>query len=192
MMVDPTTPVIPNPAGANRPYGATNVARVGRAGASIYLGGLVLWGFIWYISGFFADSCSDPFLLAAWVGGAFVLTANAGLVLTHPVVNRDYEVETNVIEFVERHAYYLIAAISCTIVAVTLYHSAVNFNVPTLSIDFTVGALAADVGAVFPLIWIPSDNNAGLAILRHIKTVPFTYSVFLYLSSVIAIYQALR
>jgi hypothetical protein len=84
------------------------------------------------------------------------------------------------IGFVERNVNAIILAITVIVML------ALGMNIITLA--FLWYELIALVFSCFvlPLIWIPPDSVKQLVELRHIKTVPYFYAVFLFLSGVIS------
>ena len=92
--------------------------------------------------------------------------------------------EIALIEFVERHAAHIVAGVAgLFLISVTI---AAQQEGEGLSVDFVrfeVAALVCAVGGVLPIYWI--SRPKGLAFVRHVKTVLFSYAVCFFLAGLL-------
>lgn len=114
-----------------------------------------------------------------------ILIANALLWVAAPSYE-NYEVEVPVIQFVERNAAHVVTAITGSIlIAVAISAIKSQAPIPKEFILFQAAAFICAVVGVLPLYWIPSKKVHWLVILRHLKTVPFSYAIVLFLTGLV-------
>jgi len=156
---------------------------------NIYLLGIALWFAIWLVliyaimdqylrlNMFAVRSYWWLFFFVSILGCAIGLSVNAKIWWAGRKFE-DYNVEVNVIEFVERNVSPLITANSIVLSVTFLACITVTKKFPPTA--FVVYEMLSMIFAclVLPLYWIPSDSVRDLVRLRHVKTVFFFYSVF--------------
>ena len=95
----------------------------------------------------------------------------------------DYDTEVGIIEFAERNTSYLLIAIS--------FISYLTSGQAGVKEYFFLISLFLAVGGVLPLYWIPKNKVENLMLLRHLKTIPYTYSICFFLSGIISVLEAI-
>jgi hypothetical protein len=125
-------------------------------------------------------------LFVALAGGIFVFLANIGLGLLSEIPS--YAVELNVYSYVEQNA-KTVAGLALAIAVFVLMkfdkevgRAGGSSRRKFLSLIFW-SFLFAVVGCL-PLYWMPPVDG-WLTVLRHLKTVPFTYSLFILAAAII-------
>jgi len=158
----------------------------------VYLVGIVLWPVVWVLAGYFTLVPADPLLIVPFVLPLGFLVLNLSIARFQPWYPEKHSDELELIEFVERHGYYMIVAVSASIVAVSLLVTASKITVPLPFIDFIVASVVTSVGVVLPLVWIPGSDHEYLTLLRHVKTVPLMYAIGFYIAGFIAVFHVIK
>jgi len=155
---------------------------------SIYAIGLILWFILWKLLIGYDWINKIPKLRITLFGGAFALIAN--LLLTTVAEIPEYTVELGIYSYVERNA-ITVAGLSLAIATFIIVTFSKVTTVETdekmtkfLTLVFTSFLLG--VLGVLPLYWVPQIYG-WLTLLRHLKTIPELYSVFI-LGSAMIIY----
>lgn len=155
----------------------------------IYGIGIFLWIAGWYLFGWSDKFSSDSLFLIPFFLCILIMCLNLLIWMLYPKYKHGYETELRVAEFVDRDASYIVLAISVVILVVKSISQGDQQTIPILR-DFYIFqfmALASLIIGVLPLYWIPPDKISWLIILRHIKTVPYSYAVSLFLAGLISI-----
>lgn len=92
----------------------------------------------------------------------------------------DYRTEVQVIEFVERNASHIIIAISVVFLAIQVLPK--EIKLPSAFTYYSVFALTLSVIPLI-LVWMPSKKVHWLVILRHIKTIPYSYAISFFIAA---------
>jgi len=155
---------------------------------AIYAIGFCLWFLTWKILIGYKWLKIIPKLNITLFGGAFALFIN--LILAFIAEIPEYGVELGIYAFVERNA-ITVAGLSLAIATFIIVTFSKVTTVETdekmtkfLTLVFT--AFLLGVLGVLPLYWVPQIYG-WLTILRHLKTIPELYSVFI-LGSAMIIY----
>lgn len=153
----------------------------------IYMIGCGLWPIIWYNCNGFKIMNQIQLLWVPFLSPFVILLSN--LFLWRGVVGyKDYMVELTAIEFVERNSSYVSSAIYGVIVMASAILAVKNtIFLPKEFIIFESLAFIFVVVGTFPLYWIPAKKVRWLVLLRHLKTVPFTYSIAFFLSGLLTL-----
>lgn len=163
--------------------------------AVIYGIGIILWIAGW-IAGWYWFGSSDKFssyrlFLIPFILCIVILFLNLRIWWSYPKYTDEYKYKTElrVAEFVDRDASYIVLAISVIILVVNSISQGDQQTIPILRqfYIFQFLALASLIIGVLPFYWIPSDKISWLIILRHIKTVPYSYAVSFFLAGLISI-----
>ena len=155
----------------------------------IYGIGIILWIAGWYLFGLSDKFSSDSLFLIPFFLCILIMCLNLLIWMFSSKYKGNYKTELRVAGFVDRDASYIILAISVVILVVQSISQGDQQTIPILR-DFYIFqflALASLIIGVLPLYWIPSDKISWLIILRHIKTVPYSYAVSLFLAGLISI-----
>jgi len=155
---------------------------------AIYGIGLVLWFIVWKMLIGYDWINKIPKLRITLFGGAFAILVN--LILATIAEIPEYGVELGIYSYVERNA-ITVAGLSLAIATFIIVTFSRVTTVETdekmtkfLTLVFTSFLLG--VLGVLPLYWVPQIYG-WLTILRHLKTIPELYSVFI-LGSAMIIY----
>lgn len=166
---------------------------------NLYLAGLITWLLIWAVifigvladafpSGVLVDSARRWWFLLPAALGATILSANLALWWESQPFG-DYATELGVIEFVERNCSWFLLASGTFLAGGSLYF---NFHLKdprflTAFVTFMSLAILA-VLPVASVYWVPKEEPPKkLVLLRHFKTIPFTYAVCFFAAAVLAL-----
>jgi hypothetical protein len=152
----------------------------------IYCLAIPLWLYVWHLLVGYDWLERHRLLQIAFVGALFVLLANIALAFASKTPN--YATELNIYSYVEQNA-KTVAGFALAIAIFTL----LKFDKQTAVMERSASQkflslifwsfLFAVVGCL-PLYWMPPIDG-WLTILRHLKTVPFTYSLFILAAAII-------
>lgn len=170
----------------------------------VYAVGLIIWVGIWlgiFVGGklgwalmntvLFGYAPYKSLLAFPIFIGCFVLGANLWL-WRHPERYASYETEVTIIEFVERNSGWFLIASGTFLIAAASF---LNRPGSTASLSFPAVLFFESLSLflllfVVSLYWIPyRPAPKNLALLRHIKTVPFTYSVSFFAAALLALVE---
>jgi len=153
----------------------------------IYFLGCCLWLAIWYFVGGYEFMSQNLLFWFPFLSCLFILISIISFWRV-AISYEKYEVELRLIETVEKHAAHMVTAIS-TVLIIAAAISAIKGQalLPKEFILFESMAFICAVVGVLPLYWIPSQNVHWLVMLRHLKTVPFTYSISLFLAGLLVL-----
>jgi hypothetical protein len=152
----------------------------------IYTMGSLGWFYLWHKligPGWLSENRA---LYIAYFGAVFVFLVN--IILSFYGKTPDYATELNIYSYVEKNA-NIVAGFSLAIAIFVFfkYNQEDKVLESKSSIKFIFllfcSFLFSVVGCL-PLYWIPPIDG-WLTILRHVKTVPFTYSLFLLAAAII-------
>ena len=145
----------------------------------LYLFGTALWLYLWHLMIGYKLIQEKKMLYISFVGPIVNFLIN--IVLACYTRIPDYETELNIYLYVERNATTIAGlALAISIFVVLKFgKDTPTFINPSTKIFLFLNFWAflyAVIGCL-PLYWIPPVKGA-LTVLRHIKTVPYTYSLF--------------
>lgn len=145
----------------------------------IYLFGMVLWVYLWHKMVGYKLIQEKKLLYIAVIGPIINFLIN--IILACYTKVPDYETELNVYLYVERNATTIAGLALAISIFVVLKFNQKNQSITSSSTKrFLVlnfwAFLYAVIGCL-PFYWMPPIKGA-LTILRHVKTVPYTYSLF--------------
>lgn len=150
-----------------------------------YVVGMFTWLGAWLYFSLVALVSKYPLIIIPFVGFYVVMCLNLLLWLSTDTYS-DFDTEIDRIEEVETYAYYLVStAIGTLIIASSIIRIGGVSSLPTEFLFFEAGALIFSVVGVLALYWIPGDRPAWLSALRHLKTIFFTYALFIFLSGLL-------
>ncbi len=150
----------------------------------IYLLGILGWLFIWKVYDGYKLMKEKKALIFIFVMTLIILITNALLVLVSPIP--PFDIELKIYEYVEVNARVL-ATMSLAI-AVFAHYSLnpikQSFELVHYFLFYSMFGFVTIMIGVFPLYWMPAIDG-WLTILRHIKTVFYTYSLVSITSAII-------
>ena len=157
----------------------------------MYLFFLLIWVLVnclLYI--FLKQICSLSSLISTSLGLVFLLI---NLVLWIRGESMDmsftYRMELEKMQYLERNAAHMLTAFSCIVFLFSLSYKndagIINEHAFYSSIHFFLLSISIALVGVLPKIWIAKSNPLGLVLLRHLKTIFFTYSIFFMLNGII-------
>jgi hypothetical protein len=154
----------------------------------IYVAGFLLWFVLWKLLLGYDIIKKIPKLNITLYGGAFAIFANILLAFIAEVP--EYSVELGIYTYVERNA-ITVAGLSLAIATfiIVTFSKVSNVEHDERMHKFLTSVFSAfllGVLGVLPLYWVPQIYG-WLTILRHLKTIPELYSVFI-LGSAMIIY----
>jgi hypothetical protein len=150
----------------------------------IYLLGIVGWLFIWKIYDGYKLMKEKKALIFIFVMTFIIFITNALLVLVSPIP--PFDVELKIYEYVEVNARVL-ATMSLAIAVFAHYSLSPikqSFELINYFLFYSMFGFVTIMLGVFPLYWMPAIDG-WLTILRHIKTVFYTYSLISITSAII-------
>lgn len=101
--------------------------------------------------------------------------------------NDRYDKEVELIQFVERHANYLIYGITGVFIATQFWMQSRPQTNFVITYFFMGLSMLLAVCGVLPLIWIKKGEARHLEWLRHFKTIWYSYSIYLFFAGIIAL-----
>ena len=150
----------------------------------IYILGFIGWFILWWCIGACKFAEENTALWFPFGAASLILLANIVIVIISRPLPQRFQTEVKLIEFVERHAAHLVAgSAGVFIIASTLMNEGDKTVVSNQFVLLMSTSLITAVVGVLPIYWISS--SWGLTVLRHFKTVPFTYSVCLFLAALL-------
>ena len=153
-----------------------------------YLVGLLFWFVIWKAIVGYHWLKKEPLMHVPFWGACFVLLLNMFLAFISDIPT--YQVEIGIYSFVETNGITVAGfAMAIAVFVVITFKGSINVlkhkeSSKFLQLIFT--SFLVVVLGVIPLYWIPQVDG-WLTVLRNLKTIPFTYSLFI-LASAIVIY----
>ena len=153
---------------------------------NIYLFGTLLWLYLWHKMVGYKLIQEKKLLYLAFIGPIINFIINTILACYTKIP--DYETELDIYLYVEKNA-TTVAGLALAIsifVVLKLNQDAKLITKPStktfLFLNFWAFLYAA--AGCLPLYWMPPIKGA-LTVLRHIKTVPYTYSLFTLVGAII-------
>ncbi len=152
----------------------------------IYFIGLLLWFFVWRGLVGYQWLRREKLMYLPFLGGIFVLIVN--LVLAYFAEIPEYGVEIGIYGFVESNAKTIATfTLGIAVFVVVTFEKTVNIldqkeSRQFLQLVFSSFLLA--VVGVLPLYWVP-QNFGWLTTLRHLKTIPYLYSLFIFAAAMV-------
>lgn len=158
---------------------------------SIYVVGLILWFFVWRGLVGYKWLKVERLMLLPFVGGIIAFAIN--IVLAYFAQIPEYGVEIGIYGFVESNAKTIATfTLGIAVFVVVTFEKTVNILDQHESRQFlqlVFSSFLLSVVGVLPLYWVP-QNFGWLTTLRHLKTVPYLYSLFIFAAAmVIYIYE---
>ena len=152
----------------------------------VYSIGLIGWYFIWYLVVGFGLLKKMRLLHFPFWGAQFVFVVN--IILAFFAVDHEYAIELQLYPYVENNA-KAVASMSLAIavfwVFVTKDKLLDKAHLPVkLFLWLLFWAFLISVVGTLPLYWVPPGDQ-WLTTLRHIKSVPYFYSLFILASALI-------
>jgi hypothetical protein len=157
----------------------------------IYFIGLLLWFFVWRGLVGYQWLRREKLMYLPFLGGIFVFIVN--LFLAYFAEIPEYGVEIGIYGFVESNAKTIATfTLGIAVFVVVTFEKSVNILDQKESRQFlqlVFSSFLLSVVGVLPLYWVP-QNFGWLTTLRHLKTIPYLYSLFIFAAAmVIYIYQ---
>jgi len=154
----------------------------------IYISGLVLWFLVWHFLVGYDWLNNERLLYIPFVGGivAFIVNAYLASIATIP----EYGIEIGIYGFVETNAITVAGfSLGIAVFVVLTFEktmSILDHEESKKFLTLVFSSFLFSILGVLPLYWVPQIYG-WLTTLRHLKTVPYLYSVFL-LASAMVIY----
>jgi hypothetical protein len=143
----------------------------------VYILGILGWLFIWKVYDGYKIMKEKKPLIFIFMMALFVLGLNGVLTLISPIP--PYETELTIYEYVEVNS--RVIATMALAIAVFAYYALSSIKrsfdlIHNFLFYIMCGFIMVMIG-VFPLYWMPATDG-WLTVLRHVKTVFYTYSLF--------------
>lgn len=151
------------------------------------------WLYLWHLLVGYDWLASHRLLLISFGGALFVFAANIFLACYTGVPN--YQTALKIYAYVELDAKTVAGfALAIAIFVLLKFDKDANMLQRAASRKFLLlifwSFLLAVVGCL-PLYWMPASHD-WLSVLRHLKTVPYTYSLFILASAIIVFIYEIR
>jgi hypothetical protein len=154
----------------------------------IYTIGLILWFFVWKGLVGYKWLKIERLMYLPFLGGVFAFVVN--IILAYYAAIPEYGVEIGIYGFVESNAKTIATfTLGIAVFVVVTFNKEVNILDQEESRQFLTlvfSSFLMSVVGVLPLYWVP-QNFGWLTTLRHLKTVPYLYSLFIF-AAAMAIY----
>jgi hypothetical protein len=162
-------------------------------GMIIYLIGIFGWLYLWKVMPGYKWLKHEKIMYFPFLFCIMVFLVN--IYLTSVSIVPEYDVEIGIYGFVESNA-KSIAAYSLGIavfVVLTLEKQMkiLDTHESKLFIKLIFGAFLIAVIGALPLYWVPQEYG-WLTTLRHLKTIPYTYSIFIFATGIITYMHMFR
>jgi hypothetical protein len=155
---------------------------------SIYIVGLILWFYVWKVMVGYKWLKIERIMYLPFLGGIFAFVVN--IILAFYAQIPEYGIEIGIYGFVESNAKTIATfTLGIAVFVVVTFDKTVNILDREESRQFlqlVFSSFLLSVVGVLPLYWVP-QNFGWLTTLRHLKTVPYLYSLFLF-AAAMAIY----
>ncbi|GAG38743.1 unnamed protein product, partial [marine sediment metagenome] len=153
---------------------------------SIYVAGLLLWFFVWKVLVGYKWLKIERLMYLPFVGGVFAFFVNTILAFYAQIP--EYGVEIGIYGFVESNAKTIATfTLGIAVFVVVTFEKTVNILDRDESRQFlqlVFSSFLLSVVGVLPLYWVP-QNYGWLTTLRHLKTVPYLYSLFIFAAAMV-------
>jgi hypothetical protein len=153
---------------------------------AIYSVGFVLWFFLWRSLVGFEWLKKDRLMYLPFLGGMIALLAN--VVLAYFAEIPEYGIEIGIYGFVESNAKTIATfTLGIAVFVVVTFEKTVSIlddNESKQFLKLVFSSFLLSVVGVLPLLWVP-QNFGWLTTLRHLKTVPYTYSLFIFAAAMV-------
>lgn len=147
--------------------------------------GIAGWFAAWGYFGLFELVFQYPLMLVPLLGGPVVLGLNV-IFWRHESEYGEYDTEFKRLQNLQQYSYFLVTAIIGTLVIAATVIEALDIeSIPLDFLYFQSGALIFSMVGVLSLFWIPVDKPDWLNVLRHVKTIFFTYALFAFLGGLL-------
>ena len=168
----------------------------------VYFPAIVVWTAIWIVLGV-SELGTNPSLglfgsRGQWVIFLFPPHAVVGVALLSNLVlwkkgsaYSSSESELKIIDVLERHASFFLIGSSAVFVfaSLSIRDLGLKFSVSAFIIYETLSLIC--LSTVLLLYWIPAESKPeNLVLLRHLKTIPFTFAVSFFLAALMTITTA--
>ena len=154
----------------------------------IYIIGLILWFFVWKVLVGYKWLKTERLMYLPFLGGIFAFVVNIFLAFNAQIP--EYAIEIGIYGFVESNAKTIATfTLGIAVFVVVTFDKTVNILDQKESRQFlqlVFSSFLMSVVGVLPLYWVP-QKFGWLTTLRHLKTVPYLYSLFIF-AAAMAIY----
>jgi len=152
-----------------------------------YLAGILLWFFLWYKLDMFKSLSYNKLLYFPLILVPIILILESLFIFLQPHII-SFAVEEQLIIVIERNNSQLLTASFGILVLATIF---INLKfIKGISKNFIVFlsfALICSVGGVLVLYWLPTVDPKLYFLLRHFKTIPYTFSIGFFLSGLLTL-----
>jgi len=155
----------------------------------LYSLGLASWLFIWFGTGSVSLLPKNKLLYFPFLLIPVVFILEIIFFLWEPIVGT-FQAEEALVVVIERNNHQLITAtFGIIVLAATLFAVKLIRHIEREFLFFVALSLICSVGGVLTLYWLPTSNAAAYFVLRHFKTIPYTYSIGFFLTGLIILLQ---
>ena len=154
---------------------------------SAYSVGIIFWFFVWkYINGFaLLKEIKLMYIPLLFIPFVFILEII--FYFYHPVFG-DFDAEEHFLKVIEgNNAQLITSTFGMIILAATLLNFKAIKRLPREFLLFASFALMFSVGGVLVLYWLPIERADLYFLLRHFKTIPYTYSIGFFMGCLLII-----
>lgn len=154
-----------------------------------YLIGIIAWPWLWRVPEGFSLLSQLTLLYFPFILTPLVLMLQIIFILWEPGIS-DFHTEENLVAAIETNNSQLVTA---TFGVLVLAATLASFNfIKSISRTFLLYmslSLIASIGGVLMLYWLPLTHAEAYFVLRHLKTIPYTYSIGFLLTGTLIIIQ---
>lgn len=160
---------------------------------AIYFIGLFLWIVLWYFLVGFKQLSKNKFLNIPFISAILAFTINIFLALFASLTT--YEVELSIYSYVENNARIIAQLALAIVLFVVLAFKRLGGSLADQTkkkfVVLILWSFLFSLLGCLPLYWVPPDP-LWLAILRHLKTLPYMYSLFLLSTAIVVFIYELK
>lgn len=159
----------------------------------IYILGCLFWIPLWFL--IISINEMQPLLWIPFIACFVILTFNTLLWYKNDDGEElsNYKKQLSKMQLIEKNAAHMVTAITgFLLIAAAISEMKIDAIIPKDAIMFASAALIFAVVGVLPKYWVPKNRGYWLVILRHLKTVPYTYAISLFLAGLLVLLNWLR
>lgn len=160
-------------------------------GVVTYTVGFFAWFFVWHVVHGDRLMKHDWLLRLPFFGCQFVLVSN--IILSYFSHVPPHNVELDLYKYVEENAKVVasLALAVCILIIMVVKKRDDMSNYAREFLNLILWTLLFSVGGVLPLYWMPA-RQGWLTALRHLKSVPYFYSLFILIAAAIVFIRGMQ
>ena len=150
-----------------------------------YFIAIIVWFIIWRLSTLFKSTKHNKLLYFPLLLTPIICIIEIISLYMNPYVET-FKAEEQLITVIERNnSQLLTAAFGILVLATVFLNMKLIKSISKEFIKFLSFALICSIGGVLVLYWLPTNDPIYYFLLRHFKTIPYTYSIGFFLGGLL-------